>query len=132
MVEIHTLAKVFLEDAKGNILLIRRSKTAPRRPLQWDLPGGFVDDGERVMETCLRELKEETGVEVISAKEVTAVTREREDRTFTIHFYLAQIDDPKVVLSYEHDKYMWVGKEDFVINDYYEPHVAAFREVYGL
>lgn len=43
------------------VLLIRRGK-APRLG-QWSIPGGRVEPGERVAETALRELREETGVE---------------------------------------------------------------------
>lgn len=43
------------------VLLIRRGRE-PRRG-QWSLPGGRVEPGERLEETGLRELREETGVE---------------------------------------------------------------------
>ncbi len=43
------------------VLLIRRGK-APRLG-QWSIPGGRVEPGERLAETALRELREETGVE---------------------------------------------------------------------
>lgn len=43
------------------VLLVRRG----RPPLQgeWSLPGGRIEPGERAVETALRELREETGVE---------------------------------------------------------------------
>ncbi|MBX9574344.1 MAG: NUDIX hydrolase [Caulobacteraceae bacterium] len=43
------------------VLLIRRGK-APRLG-QWSIPGGRVEPGERLADTALRELREETGVE---------------------------------------------------------------------
>ena len=43
------------------VLLIRRGRE-PRLG-QWSLPGGRVEPGERLAETALRELREETGVE---------------------------------------------------------------------
>ncbi|MEM3445761.1 MAG: NUDIX domain-containing protein [Thermoplasmata archaeon] len=45
----------------GKILLIRR-KNEPWKGM-YALPGGFVEYGERVEETVLREVKEETGLE---------------------------------------------------------------------
>ena len=42
------------------IVLIRRKNP----PLGWALPGGFVDEGEPLHAACVREVKEETGLEV--------------------------------------------------------------------
>jgi 8-oxo-dGTP diphosphatase len=42
------------------VVLIRRA----RPPLGWALPGGFVDEGERLDAAAVREAKEETGLDV--------------------------------------------------------------------
>ena len=44
----------------GGIVLIRRKNP----PHGWALPGGFVDEGERVEVAAIREAKEETGLDV--------------------------------------------------------------------
>lgn len=43
------------------IVLIRRRNP----PLGWALPGGFVDEGEPLHVACAREVKEETGLDVV-------------------------------------------------------------------
>lgn len=48
--------------AQRHILLVHR-KNAPAKDL-WALPGGFVEQGESVAEAALRELIEETGINV--------------------------------------------------------------------
>jgi 8-oxo-dGTP diphosphatase len=51
---------VVLHDDK--ILLARRSK--PPRAGDWSLPGGAQNLGETITETALREIKEETGLDI--------------------------------------------------------------------
>ncbi|MCP4542533.1 MAG: NUDIX hydrolase [Chloroflexi bacterium] len=47
-------------DEGGRVLLIRRKK-APFKG-QWCLPGGHIEQDERVQEAVVREVKEETGL----------------------------------------------------------------------
>ena len=51
-----------VRDEQGRILLARRA-VDPGAGL-WDLIGGFMDEGEKPLETLRRELLEETGLEV--------------------------------------------------------------------
>ena len=44
----------------GRIVLIRRKNP----PIGWAIPGGFVDEGEAIEHACVREAKEETGLDV--------------------------------------------------------------------
>jgi len=50
---------VFVESDDGQILIIRRTDNA-----LWSLPGGGMEPGETVIGCAVREVKEETGIDV--------------------------------------------------------------------
>lgn len=61
------VSAVMLDDSRANVLLTPRSDNG-----QWCLPGGMIDPGESVSETCEREVLEETGL-VVRAKRSVGV-----------------------------------------------------------
>lgn len=63
-----------MHDAGGRLLLIRRAH-APSAGL-WSLPGGRVERGESDADAVVRELREETGLDVVPGALAGTVTRE--------------------------------------------------------
>ena len=55
-------AGALVEDGEGRVLLARRA-VEPFKG-RWDIPGGFLDEGEPPLDGVRRELREETGLEV--------------------------------------------------------------------
>ena len=51
------------DNLRGIVLIERKNK-----PHGFALPGGFVERGERVEEACIREMKEETGLNITIEK----------------------------------------------------------------
>ena len=51
---------VVLDDSGGRVLLMRRHRFIVDRWV-WELPGGYVDDGEAPADAAAREVEEETG-----------------------------------------------------------------------
>jgi 8-oxo-dGTP diphosphatase len=66
----------------GRLLLVQRG-TQPGLGL-WSLPGGRVEFGETMAEACVRELREETGVEGVCGEMIGWVERISEDHHFVI------------------------------------------------
>jgi 8-oxo-dGTP pyrophosphatase MutT (NUDIX family) len=61
---VHSFASVAVVDHRGWILMQERDEHAPYDPDRWCLPGGGLEDGEGFRAAAVRELAEETGLEV--------------------------------------------------------------------
>jgi 8-oxo-dGTP diphosphatase len=83
-------------EARPRVLLIRR-KSEPFAG-KWALPGGYVDENERISDAARRELKEETGVEAAGLEQLyTAGDPGRDPRGWTVSVaHLAQVDPDAV------------------------------------
>jgi len=79
-------------ESRPRVLLIRRKK----EPFagSWALPGGFVEENERLADAARRELEEETGAKVRDLEQLyTAGDPGRDPRGWTVSVvYLAQVD----------------------------------------
>ncbi len=61
------IVRALVADARGRLLLLRRASTGHAEG-RWCLPGGKVDYGVTMEEAVRRELAEETGLELVSAR----------------------------------------------------------------
>ena len=107
--------KTIIINSEGRILALRRSITDPARPLTWDLPGGELDESETLEENVKREVLEETGIEINDFSIFDATSRLNNKVEYWIHIgYLAKVYMPTIILSYEHDQYLWLTREEFL------------------
>lgn len=102
-------AKAILTNASGEVLLIRRSDHSSVDPGAWDLPGGKMDDRERLVDALVREVREETGLVV---REGTArpcyVSHFVKEPFWVTCVTFVCAADGEVTLSREHGEYRWV------------------------
>ena len=85
---------VVTQEAVPRVLLIRRKK-APFAG-QWALPGGFVEENERLSDAAVRELVEETGLTCELLEQLhTAGDPDRDPRGWTVSVvFLARVMGP--------------------------------------
>ena len=107
-------AVVFHPDGV-RFLTLKRANTDPVRPATWDLPGGNVDYGERHDYAILREIREETGLEVSRLEASGVVTHCEAGQPYWLfigHTCYALRDE--VTLSREHSGFYWTEARGFL------------------
>jgi ADP-ribose pyrophosphatase len=60
-----------IETETGAKLVVTKEFRAPLRDFEYGFPSGLIDDGETVEETVSRELKEETGLELVTINHIS-------------------------------------------------------------
>lgn len=97
----------------GQVLLIRRNQ-APAMGL-WSIPGGKLEPGESLVESCRREFREETGLEVEIKAIVAVVERRIEGFHYVIVDFLAELLDAGhfiPVAQSDVSEAKWIGLDD--------------------
>jgi 8-oxo-dGTP pyrophosphatase MutT (NUDIX family) len=91
--------------------------------LQWDLPGGLLDEGEELSHGVAREVREEAGLLFQNGHVVYAQTEVRkwiDDKSINHEtnnvwlYYAGSTDTDKVTLSYEHSEFVWVSIDEAI------------------
>lgn len=81
------------DDAGSRVLLTRRADNG-----RWCLPGGQLDAGESISETCVREVLEETGLEV------------------EVDYLVGVYSDPDMLLTYGDENHYQLIAFHFAVN----------------
>ncbi len=83
----------------------------------WDFPKGHVEENEDEIQACLREVKEETGLDIETLfgfrDEIKYYFRDKGELVEKrVAYFIGITENEDVKLSYEHDDYRWLDYED--------------------
>ena len=110
---------IFNRDFSKIFLLKRNKAKRDLNKADWGNPGGRVEWGEKLAEACVREVKEESGIDLdpkqlklLNIKEIT-----ENPIAPTVHFlqfiYVAKIDPiEKIILNEESEEYGWFNLKE--------------------
>jgi len=106
-------------SAGGVVLRKERMVLLARRNEDWQFPKGQVEKGERIEETAVREVREETGIEARIIKPLGRINYwyYREGRRIykTVHFFLMEaVKENMERRDSEMDEVRWFNLEDAI------------------
>ncbi len=131
-IKLFVATKAFIEH-NGKILILRESTkyTDGSNAGRYDVVGGRVKPGQRFDESLLREVKEETGLEVTIEKPFhtdewrPVVNGEQWQIVGT--FFICKASMDTVTLSEDHDEYKWIDPKEYEKYDLMENLKVAFE-----
>lgn len=103
------------EDGRKQILMIQRAEN-DHWPNHWEFPRGKCDKpiGESLLKCCVREIKEETGLDIepLVLIDTFEYMADHGTRKSICHNFLCKMKDPeqKIKLSKEHQDFHWIGE----------------------
>jgi len=107
------VAACYLE-IEGKLLLLSQALNK-HEPGAWGVPGGKREIGETIEEAAIRELFEETGIQVTSSQMgyVGVLYIRKPQANFVFHMFRMSLDTiPNVSISKEHQGYIWATAQD--------------------
>jgi 8-oxo-dGTP pyrophosphatase MutT (NUDIX family) len=112
-------------EEQGKILVLRRAATMVYQPGKWDLPGGHMAADETFEQCLLREVAEETGLNV--AVERLAGVNRAPGLYVQILYHCRMIGEAReiVLQPHEHDAWRWVAREELRAMDDLIPYLVT-------
>ena len=114
-----------IKNKQREILLCKMPKDRGVFPGQWAIPGGGIDEGEKMDEALHREIWEEVGLKLTDIEPLSFFDDEREkflpgdkrEKQYLIYLnFLCKVEDDKVTINDEFEEYAWV--KPTLLNEY--------------
>lgn len=110
---IRVIMKAMVVNDK-KILILKRHPKQKVAPGKWEMTGGKLEIDESLEECLIREVKEETNIDIEIDRILYATDHNTEILgKVVIIVYLCNPKNTNVKISHEHSDYNWVKVEDF-------------------
>jgi 8-oxo-dGTP diphosphatase len=103
------VSAIVFDDA-GRVLVVQRAK--PPSEGLWSVPGGKLERGETIAEGIAREVKEETGLEIVVGARIEVLERISPTHHYVIHAHIARLVGGLLTPSDEVRDARWVTDDE--------------------
>ncbi len=110
--------KAIIENGEGKFLVLFKSNDEDINPNEIDIPGGRIEFAEEPDACLVREVKEETDLDIKVIKPTRVWSLVKEDFQLIGITYLVELIGGDISLSGEHDAYRWMTKEEIINGEY--------------
>ena len=127
--ELQVGVKILLKNKEGKyLMLLRSAEKYPEAGAKWEIAGGRIDPGTVLFENLKREVKEETGLEIVGIP--TLLTAQDIIRPYKhiVRLTYSGFADGEVKLRDEHTEYKWLSREELMN---LEPIDPILKEVFN-
>lgn len=115
-----SLTVIFNDDNK--VLLVKRSEGNSWCPNCWALVGGKIEKNESPEEGLVREVKEETNIDLLKYKLKKII----KENNVLQYLYLSKVDNDFVELNGEHSDYKWYSLDEIKTLDNVVPELINY------
>ncbi|EGG23296.1 NUDIX hydrolase family protein [Cavenderia fasciculata] len=95
---------ILIQDKYDRVFLTKRASTMRIFPSFWVLPGGHMEKGETFEETGMRELLEETGIDLVSTRNVNLTVFGAYESTYPLYLNEGRLPTDHHTVIYAHIK----------------------------
>ncbi len=106
--------RAVISDQEDRRLVLQRTGGSRWYAGQWEFPGGKVAVGESFQEGLIREVREETGLDVALERFLGAAQQEMPQVRVIILFMQCRVEGGEIRLSDEHEAWDWVSRDEFL------------------
>lgn len=116
---------------KGNeFLIIKKSNTETVTPNNYDIPGGRIKFGEDVETALIREIKEETGLNInIKCPTNVWTFKVKDDFQLVGITFLCEFVSGDLLLSEEHESFEWLTSKDIFNREFPKWLIKEFNKI---
>lgn len=107
--------KIFLKNKEGKFLIVKRNLEKYQKVKgEWDIVGGRIDPGSKLLENLKREVMEETGLQILGEPKLIYAQDiiPSEEKHVVRLSYIGNTSGEPVLDTNENTEYKWLSLED--------------------